>query len=319
MSLVRINDLARELDVKSKSILDALPLVGVTEKKTHSSSIEEQEAEKVRAYLQRHGSATVPNTRNSSLGENEIKTRIDLSHISRPGEVLRAILQQQRTTAPPRAQSSSPGQTPASPSQPPSPRLIVPQTGARPVYKATAPRPSVVTVQSKEPSPPPFPSRSDAATALSAGATSALPFMQDEKLRQIAVRDYDELRKVAAVGAVKSRFILMGGLLEALLLDALLTCTREAAATRAAQREGTRKLDQWSLASLIDAAVDLDFVRPGVKNLSHQVRDFRNLIHPAFERRKRYDVRKDEADIAEQILTVVIKDLRDIFARNQKP
>ncbi len=143
--------------------------------------------------------------------------------------------------------------------------------------------------------------------------------MQDEKLRQIAVRDYDELRKVAAVGAVKSRFILMGGLLEALLLDALLTCTREAAATRAAQREGTRKLDQWSLASLIDAAVDLDFVRPGVKNLSHQVRDFRNLIHPAFERRKRYDVRKDEADIAEQILTVVIKDLRDIFARNQKP
>ena len=51
MSKVRINDLARELEVKSKAILDALPLVGVTEKKTHSSSIEEHEAEKVRAHI----------------------------------------------------------------------------------------------------------------------------------------------------------------------------------------------------------------------------------------------------------------------------
>ena len=51
MSKIRINDLARELEVKSKAILDALPEVGVTEKKTHSSSVEEHEAEKVRVYL----------------------------------------------------------------------------------------------------------------------------------------------------------------------------------------------------------------------------------------------------------------------------
>ena len=34
MSKIRINDLARELEVKSKAILDVLPEVGVTEKKT---------------------------------------------------------------------------------------------------------------------------------------------------------------------------------------------------------------------------------------------------------------------------------------------
>ena len=45
MSKVRINDLARELEVKSKAILDALPQVGVTEKKTHSSSIEDHVAD----------------------------------------------------------------------------------------------------------------------------------------------------------------------------------------------------------------------------------------------------------------------------------
>ena len=38
MSKIRINDLARELEVKSKAILDVLPEVGVTEKKTHSSA-----------------------------------------------------------------------------------------------------------------------------------------------------------------------------------------------------------------------------------------------------------------------------------------
>ena len=43
MSKVRINDLARELEVKSKAILDVLTAVGVTEKKTHSSSLEEHE------------------------------------------------------------------------------------------------------------------------------------------------------------------------------------------------------------------------------------------------------------------------------------
>ena len=51
MSKIRINDLARELEVKSKAILDVLIEVGVTEKKTHSSSLEEHEAEKVRAYF----------------------------------------------------------------------------------------------------------------------------------------------------------------------------------------------------------------------------------------------------------------------------
>ena len=51
MSKVRINDLARELEVKSKAILDVLTEVGVTEKKTHSSSLEDHEADKVRAHF----------------------------------------------------------------------------------------------------------------------------------------------------------------------------------------------------------------------------------------------------------------------------
>src|SRR5438132_428412 len=49
---VRINELARELEVKAKAIIDLLPGYGVTEKKTHSSSIPADVAEKVRKKIQ---------------------------------------------------------------------------------------------------------------------------------------------------------------------------------------------------------------------------------------------------------------------------
>src|SRR5579863_2868390 len=48
---VRINELARELEVKAKAIIDLLPGYGVSEKKTHSSSIPEDVAEKVRRNI----------------------------------------------------------------------------------------------------------------------------------------------------------------------------------------------------------------------------------------------------------------------------
>jgi len=45
MNKIRINELARQLEIPSHSILDMLPELGVTEKKTHSSSIDEPVAE----------------------------------------------------------------------------------------------------------------------------------------------------------------------------------------------------------------------------------------------------------------------------------
>src|SRR5450759_4164857 len=96
MSKIRINDLARELEVKSKEILDVLTTVGVTEKKTHSSSLEEHEAELVRKHLRGRSEASPSSAKASRAahGEEGIKTKIDLSNISRPGDVLRAITQQ---------------------------------------------------------------------------------------------------------------------------------------------------------------------------------------------------------------------------------
>ena len=42
---IRINELARELEIKAKVLIDFLPEIGVTEKKTHSSSLDIEHAE----------------------------------------------------------------------------------------------------------------------------------------------------------------------------------------------------------------------------------------------------------------------------------
>jgi len=164
MSKIRINDLARELEVKSKAILDVLTEVGVTEKKTHSSSLEDHEAVKVRAHFRASAEAAPSRSTRSGREADEIKTKIDLSHISKPGDVLKLITQkQQAAAAPPVAAPRPPVETkPAAPSAPaagatptppapaakppapptPVPRLITPQT--------TRPAPSVI----RPPAPP---------------------------------------------------------------------------------------------------------------------------------------------------------------------
>ncbi len=49
---IRINELARELEIKAKVLIDYLPEIGVTEKKTHSSSLDLDHAELVRKHFQ---------------------------------------------------------------------------------------------------------------------------------------------------------------------------------------------------------------------------------------------------------------------------
>src|SRR5208283_2484160 len=51
MSKIRINELARELEVKPNVILDLLPELGVHDKKTHSSSLDDDVALQVRHRL----------------------------------------------------------------------------------------------------------------------------------------------------------------------------------------------------------------------------------------------------------------------------
>jgi len=160
---VRINDLARELEVKSREILDVLPKIGVTDKKTHSSSIEEDEAERVKKFFAEQSPTATRGSRASTATADEFKPKIDLSHISKPGDVLKAITQRAAQPAapvrptpppPPRPVVAPPSAVPPKPAAPaastpappaeakPAPRFITPQSIPRPPAPIiTPPRP----------------------------------------------------------------------------------------------------------------------------------------------------------------------------------
>ncbi len=182
MSKVRINDLARELEVKSREVLDALTQVGVTEKKTHSSSLEYDEAERVRVFLTR-GGAKSSSASARTAAASEPKPKIDLSRISKPGDVMKAVLQQKedaakRTVPAPQvvapfvkdAESASaktlkaadtpkvhaaarPEVASASVEAKPAPRRIVPQPRQAPQFVVAAP-PAAPAIASKTPTGP---------------------------------------------------------------------------------------------------------------------------------------------------------------------
>ncbi len=152
MSKVRINDLAREMEVKSKQILDVLAELGLDSGKTHSSSLEEHEAEKVRAQFERGSRSSGQSAAAPSRASQVVTPKIDLSHVSKPGDALKAVLaakqkeeqaaRQSRVpvaparTPPPPAPARPPAPPPAAAAAPqparPEPRRVVPQPRSAP-------------------------------------------------------------------------------------------------------------------------------------------------------------------------------------------
>ena len=176
MSKVRINDLARELEVKSRQILDVLGELGLGEGKTHSSSIDEHEADKVRAQFQ-HGTHAGHAGAASSRAAQAFTPKIDLSHVSKPGDVMKAILakkkeeeaEARRSHVPPSKAAAPAPKPPVKPAAPvvsvaappaatpkPEPRKIVPQPRPAPAIippsqPAIASKPPAGTVVAKAP------------------------------------------------------------------------------------------------------------------------------------------------------------------------
>lgn len=150
-------------------------------------------------------------------------------------------------------------------------------------------------------------------------ATSDFRFMKNSTLKGIVERDYAELQKVSTVGAAKSRYVLCGGLIEGLLLDALLQNeTKAKSANRSAKLKGglqAKPLEEWNLGELIDVAVELKIIDTDAQQFSHGVRNYRNLIHPGKEMRSNQKVAREEADISAKVLEIIIREL----GHNTKP
>ena|SRR2546422_4634558 len=84
-------------------------------------------------------------------------------------------------------------------------------------------------------------------------------------------------------------------------------------ATNAPKEKGAKvkPLDEWTLGPLLDVALELRVISTAAQKFGHGVRDYRNLIHPGLETRSLHKIASQEADIAEKILEIVIRELEE--------
>jgi len=146
---VRINELARELEVKAKAIIDLLPGFGVTEKKTHSSSIPADVAVKVRATIKGQAQAEA-DAEAKSKADKEAKDAAAKAALRKPA-------------APPAPAAPAPAPVavkpaPAAPVAPPpaaaAPAPAAPAPVHTPTAAAPAPAPAAVPPPAKPAAPP---------------------------------------------------------------------------------------------------------------------------------------------------------------------
>ena len=163
MKKIRINELARELEVKAHEILDRLPELGVTEKKTHSSSIDEDVAIKLRRLY----GFDVPELEPAEAEEPEAQEEAGPAEAAEPSP---APVTQAGPAVPAEAEAAPaaerpPVERPAAPAAP----IRPPLAGGRPIHPpvAGAPRPAAprsprstaAPAAPRRPAPPPARSR----------------------------------------------------------------------------------------------------------------------------------------------------------------
>src|SRR5579862_8264324 len=161
---IRINELARELEIKAKVLIEFLPEIGVTEKKTHSSSLDLEHAELARKHF-----AGLAAKEAAAEAEKQAKATAAKKPAPRPAVAA--------TPAPPAAKpSAAPASAaPAVAAKPAAPAAIPGSPAARPAAAPSAPAPASSATSAHPPTPAPVPTKPGVAPAAAAPATPPRP------------------------------------------------------------------------------------------------------------------------------------------------
>lgn len=123
-------------------------------------------------------------------------------------------------------------------------------------------------------------------------------FISDKAFRIILERDYEEVQKCLETKCSKSVLVLSGSIIEALLTDYFIENLPD--------RQTQTSILSANLATLLDFAETHEIITKNEKNLATVIKDFRNLIHPGLEVRKHQQFDFEIAQMASQILKMLI-------------
>lgn len=160
----------------------------------------------------------------------------------------------------------------------------------------------------------PSPSASDESDFLSQEFTipnlHKLPI--ETQVAKIVEERVNEARKALNAGAYLSVIFLCGSVLEAVLLGTARNEPEIFNRSKASPKDGSGKvkpLPEWTLAQLIDAACELDFLKIDVKKFGHGLRDFRNYIHPYEQMASGFTPDEHTAKVCFQVLKAALASL----------
>jgi hypothetical protein len=134
----------------------------------------------------------------------------------------------------------------------------------------------------------------------------------DISLLPVIQNRLQEAQKCMSLGAPLSVIFLSGSILEGILLSIASQQPKDFNQAKSApkNREGkVRQFPEWSLAQLIDVAYECGFLKLDVKKFSHELRDFRNYIHPYQQACSGFQPTTHTAEICLQVLRAAIADL----------
>lgn len=136
---------------------------------------------------------------------------------------------------------------------------------------------------------------------------SNFDFISNDTFRTMLERDKREMESCLQAGNHKSVLILAGSIIEAVLVDFFLVFLSD--------NETHKSILKSPLHKLINMAVDENLISERTKDISTVVRNYRNLIHPGKEFRLKERVDKHSANVAVNLVEIIINELRDEFSK----
>ena len=159
--------------------------------------------------------------------------------------------------------------------------------------------------------------RTPATTApLSLKANLAM-IVRDPRLAALLQKRFDEARTCREYGAHLSSVIMLGSVLEGTLHDVVRQHPAEAYRCPRAPKgqDGKPKnSDTWKLSDLIDVAHACGWIELDARRFSHELRDYRNMVHPDRELIDAHHPDEDTVAICWNVVVAALNDLSRVAA-----
>jgi hypothetical protein len=142
--------------------------------------------------------------------------------------------------------------------------------------------------------------------------------VHDSALTELLRKRLDEARTCREYGAHLSSVIMLGSVLEGVLHDVAMQHKAEAYRCRLApkDRDGKpRPIGDWQLVQLVDVAHACGWIELDARRFSHELREYRNMVHPARELADMHHPDEDTVAICWNVVVAALNDLARLTNR----